>query len=125
MTRTVWMGAAVSVAMIGGSMLPRGWRLPVLGGALLAAVLAVATHWEQMIAFKRDRDLTEKETASSVYVRPVLAVLAWHMFLDAPPSAAVSISTCTGTRTTWPIAPRRWSWRRPAIICRTTSFWRC
>ena len=84
MTRTVWIGAALSVAVVAGATLPRCWRLPVLGGALLAAALAAGTHWEQVVAFKRDRDLTARETANSVYVRPVLAVVAWHMFLDHP-----------------------------------------
>jgi O-antigen ligase len=84
MTRTVWMGAALGVAIVAGAYMPARWRLPVLGSALVAAALAAGTHWEQIVAFKRDRDMTEKETASSVYVRPVLAVLAWHMFLDHP-----------------------------------------
>ena len=84
MTRTVWMGAGLSVAVIAAATMPRCWRLPVLGGALLAAVLVVGTHWDNLVAFKRDRDLTARETANSVYVRPVLAVLAWHMFLDHP-----------------------------------------
>ena len=84
MTRTVWIGAGLSVAVVAGAMLPRCWRLPVLGGAVLAAALAVCTHWEHVVAFKRDRDLTARETANSVYVRPVLAMVAWHMFLDHP-----------------------------------------
>jgi len=78
------MGCAASVAILAAAAMPRRWRLPVLGSALLVAALAVAAHWEQVVAFKRDRDLTEKETASSVYLRPVLAVLGWHMFLDHP-----------------------------------------
>jgi O-antigen ligase len=84
MTRSVWIGAGLSVALVAGALMPRRWRLPVLGGALLAAVLVVGTHWEEVVAFKRDRDLTARETASSVYLRPVLAVVAWNMFLDHP-----------------------------------------
>ena len=84
MTRTVWMGAGLSVAVIAAATMPRCWRLPVLGGALLAAVLVVGTHWDNLVAFKRDRDFTARETANSVYVRPVLAVVAWNMFLDHP-----------------------------------------
>lgn len=84
MTRCVWMGAGLSLAIVAGAVMPRNWRLPVLGGALLATVLAAATHWENFVAFKRDRGLTAKETADSVMLRPVLALVAWQMFQDSP-----------------------------------------
>ena len=34
--------------------------------------------------FKRDRNLTARQTADSVHLRPILAVVAWKMFLDRP-----------------------------------------
>ena len=36
------------------------------------------------MAFKRDKSLTAEKTAESVELRPILAVVAWNMFLDRP-----------------------------------------
>lgn len=84
LTRSVWMGAALVVAILLAAGLPRAWRVVVFGGgALLVAALAVP-HWEQLVGFKRDRGLSARETAESVYLRPVLARIAWNMFLDRP-----------------------------------------
>jgi O-antigen ligase len=35
-------------------------------------------------AFKRDKDVTVEEMSRSAGLRPVFAVIAWHMFLDRP-----------------------------------------
>jgi O-antigen ligase len=84
MTRTVWMAGAFTLALVVGLSLPRSWRLPLLGGGLLAAVFATAFLWNDLMAFKRDRNLTAEQTAESVELRPILATVAWHMFLDHP-----------------------------------------
>jgi O-antigen ligase len=36
------------------------------------------------MAFKRDEGLSAQEAAESVNLRPILAVVAWNMFLDRP-----------------------------------------
>jgi len=84
LTRSVWMGALLSVAIVMGLSMPRHWRLPVLGGGLLAATMVTLASWESLVSFKRDRNLTAQETANSVHVRPILATIAWQMFLDRP-----------------------------------------
>jgi O-antigen ligase len=84
MTRSVWMGGILALALAVGLALPWNWRLPLLGGGLLAAVLLAATQWENLREFKRDQALDAKQTADSVELRPVMAVIAWHMFLDRP-----------------------------------------
>lgn len=84
LTRSVWLGAALGLAVFLGLTLPRSWRLPALGALGLAGVLVAAMHWEHLVAFKRDRDLSAVETAESVKLRPILAVVAWQMFLDRP-----------------------------------------
>jgi O-antigen ligase len=84
LTRSVWMSGLLAVAMCIGLPMPRNWRLPVLGGGLLVAVLVTATQWENLVTFKRDRNLTAEQTADSVHLRPVLARLGWNMFLDHP-----------------------------------------
>jgi O-antigen ligase len=84
MTRSVWMGAGLSLAVVVGAGVPKNWRVPVLGGAMLAAVLLAATNWDHIMAFQRDRNLTARETEDSVRVRPVLAMVAWNMFQERP-----------------------------------------
>jgi hypothetical protein len=84
LTRSVWMGAALTLAVIVGLSLPWNWRLPLLAGGLLAVVVFSATQWDQLLAFKRDKNLDAEKVAESVELRPVLARIAWNMFLDRP-----------------------------------------
>lgn len=83
-TRSVWLGAGVGLFVLLALTLPRSWRLPVLGGILLCAAVAGAAKWEEILAFKRDRDLDVRESVESVKLRPILAVVAWNMFRDRP-----------------------------------------
>ncbi len=47
-------------------------------------MLVTVTQWENLLSFKRDEALAADKTAESVELRPILAVVAWHMFLDRP-----------------------------------------
>ena len=84
MTRSVWMGAGLGLAVIAGLSMPPKWRAPVLVAAILLGGLFAAANWEQFVAFKRDKNLTARETADSVTLRPVMARVAWLMVLDRP-----------------------------------------
>jgi O-antigen ligase len=84
MTRSVWMGGILVLALAVGLALPWSWRLPLLGSGLLAITLVVATQWESLVAFKRDEALGADKTAESVELRPLLTAVAWKMFLDRP-----------------------------------------
>ncbi len=84
LTRSVWMGAILVLALSVGLAIPWNWRLPLLGGGLAAAVLLAATHWDELLTFKRDEALGADKTAESVELRPILAKVAWEMFLDRP-----------------------------------------
>ncbi len=84
LTRSAWLGGAIGLAILVGLTIPAKWRVPVLGGGLLVAILVVATQWQHLVAFKRDRDLTAQHTAESVAMRPILATVTWKMFLDRP-----------------------------------------
>ena len=83
-TRSAWMGAGFGLLILLALTLPRVWRAPILGGSLLTVALLAATHWEHLMAFKRDRDLDAQAAAESVELRPVMAMVAWNMFLDRP-----------------------------------------
>ncbi len=84
LTRSVWLGLCLGALVIAGLTLPRRMRLPVLGGSLLLALVVTAAQWENIVSFKRDKDLSAQETAASVELRPILARIAWNMFLDKP-----------------------------------------
>jgi len=84
LTRSVWLGAALGAMIVLTLRVPRQWRAPLLGGVLLVGTLVAATQWERIMAFKRDRALTAQQAAESVKLRPILARVAWNMFLDRP-----------------------------------------
>jgi O-antigen ligase len=84
MTRSVWMSGMLTLALVIGLSIPWNWRLPLLGGGLLLAMLIGFTQWDRLITFKRDRDLDADKTAESIELRPVLAKIAWNIFVDHP-----------------------------------------
>jgi len=84
MTRSVWISGMLTMALVIGLAIPWNWRLPILGGGLVLAVLSAFMQWDRLVTFKRDRDLGPDKTAESVELRPVLAKIAWDMFLDHP-----------------------------------------
>ncbi len=84
LTRSVWMSGGLTLAICVGLALPWNWRLPLLGGAALVAMLLTVAQWDNLVAFKRDKNLSADKTAESVELRPVLARIAWLMFQDRP-----------------------------------------
>ena len=84
LTRIVWMGAALALLVVVGLTTPRAWRGVVVGTAVVATLLGVVVGWDSLMTFKRDKDLDAELTAESAKLRPILATVAWHMFLDQP-----------------------------------------
>jgi len=84
LTRSVWMGAALGGLLVVGLAAPAAWRRLILAAALVAAVVLAATQWERLSSFKRDRAISAQEMAESARLRPILATVAWKMFLDRP-----------------------------------------
>ncbi|MGW8256771.1 MAG: O-antigen ligase family protein [Thermoguttaceae bacterium] len=84
MTRSVWLSGAMAIGLVLCLSLPWSWRVPLIGGAILLALILVFTEWRQLVSFKRDRDLGAEKTAESVELRPIMAMVAWKMFLDHP-----------------------------------------
>jgi O-antigen ligase len=84
LTRSTWMSGILALALVIGLSIPWNWRLPILGGGLLLAMLVVFSQWDRLVTFKRDRNLDADKTAESVQLRPILAKIAWNMFLDRP-----------------------------------------
>lgn len=84
LTRSVWIGGIVTLAIVVGPVLPWSWRGPLLIGGMLVAVVVSVTQWDNILAFKRDKNLSAAETRDSAELRPILSIIAWHMFLDRP-----------------------------------------
>jgi O-antigen ligase len=84
MTRSVWLGGVAVLLIAAGLTLTNQWRVPLLLGTLVVAALLAATEWDNIVRFKRDRELSAADTAESVRLRPILAQVAWQMFLDRP-----------------------------------------
>jgi O-antigen ligase len=84
LTRSVWMGGILAIALAVGLALPWNWRVPLLTAGLLIGTLVAAVQWENLLAFKRDESLSAEKTEESVELRPIMARVAWHMFLDRP-----------------------------------------
>lgn len=84
LTRSVWLGAFGALAVAVWYVLPKTWRLPsIVGGVVLVAAVGL-TQWENLLSFKRDENLGAQEAAESIKLRPILAMVAWQMFLDDP-----------------------------------------
>jgi O-antigen ligase len=84
LTRSVWMGTALALAIVVGLSVPRTTRVVLLATGMLVGTAFVATSWESLLAFKRDKDVSAEDVADSARLRPILATVAWHMFLDRP-----------------------------------------
>jgi len=84
LTRSAWLGAGLGLTVLLAFTVPRAWRAALWAFVLLLAALLAATQWDHLLAFKRDRDLPAEQTAESARLRPLLAIVAWHMFLDHP-----------------------------------------
>lgn len=84
LTRTAWLSGLFVLAVIIGSWTAPRWRWALACGGLLIALAVAGTQWEHVVRFKRDRALSATETAESVRLRPILAAVAWRMFLDRP-----------------------------------------
>lgn len=84
LTRSAWMGGSLGLLLLVLLVLPRLYRPWILAAALICSAALVAFQLENIVEFKRDRDLTAQQTAESVQLRPILAVIAWEMFCDRP-----------------------------------------
>jgi O-antigen ligase len=84
LTRSVWLGAMASLFLLAGLRLPRKWFLTLLGAATVVGCLVVATQWEDLKAFKRDKFVSVDDMQRSASLRPILATVAWQMFQDRP-----------------------------------------
>ncbi|MBI3839998.1 MAG: O-antigen ligase family protein [Planctomycetia bacterium] len=84
LTRSVWMGAVAGIMALIGLSMPRNLRVPVVAGMILVATVVTVTKWESILTYKRDKELSAELTAESAELRPIMATVAWLMFVDHP-----------------------------------------
>lgn len=84
LTRCVWLGA-MAMSLVGAALvLPRAWRPLLMALPLVACAIVGTIEWERLLEFKRDERQSGHEAVESARLRPILAVVAWRMFLDRP-----------------------------------------
>ncbi len=81
-TRTVWLGAMMSLFILLWMTLSGPRRVLILASVAAACLLVGLTHWEQLVALKRDSSASE--TKSSTVMRASFTYVSWQMFLDHP-----------------------------------------
>ena len=84
LTRCVWLGAAASCCFLIAVAFPPKWKYPIIIGSTLLLTLLVATNLERLKSFRRDKDVSATDMAKSAELRPMLAKVAWRIFLDKP-----------------------------------------
>ncbi len=82
LTRSVWLGSAAGLGLVGWLRLPRRVRPWLLGGAAAGALLLGVLFGERLVAFQREGSATL--TRESTSMRAAFAYVSWQMFLDRP-----------------------------------------
>ena len=84
LTRSVWLGAIAALGWIGMIYVPRRVRIVALAGVVVFSGAMAMGLKDQMMSMKRDKALSAADAAKSVELRPLLALVAYEMFLDRP-----------------------------------------
>jgi len=84
LTRCVWLGMILSMLLLLWLNLPfrKSIGVTFLVGSLAVMVLAVG--WQNLVAFKRDKNVSVSEMKESAKLRPMLAAVAWQIFCEHP-----------------------------------------
>ncbi|MGV3485894.1 MAG: O-antigen ligase family protein [Planctomycetaceae bacterium] len=84
LTRSVWMGAMLALAIVFWHVTPRWSKVLALCGGVLIAGFAAAGLKDELLRMKRDKNLSAAEAEKSIQLRPLLAIIAFEMIKDAP-----------------------------------------
>ena len=84
LTRSCWVGAVGALAIYGWISSPKWLRIwSIAAGGIMMVALTMGLK-DELMSFKRDKDLSAAEAAKSVELRPLLAVVAFEMFKHRP-----------------------------------------
>lgn len=81
-TRSIWMGAALIVALLVMGCLRGLPRRLAITGLMASLAIMVAVKGPDLVAFKRE--YSAAETRESTYMRASFAYVSWKMFQDRP-----------------------------------------
>ncbi len=84
LTRSVWLGAGLSLVVIFWSQMPRWTKVLGLASLVLLGGMTAIGLKEQLLRMKRDKALSAAEAEKSIQLRPLLAIVALEMVKDAP-----------------------------------------
>jgi hypothetical protein len=84
LTRSAWIGGALGLAIYVSLSAHRSWRNLLIGCGIAGGLLLTVANWDRIWNLKRDVDLQASASAESAELRPLLAKVAWNMFLDHP-----------------------------------------
>jgi len=84
LTRGVWIGGVLALAVIFWTPTPRWAKVLGLSAVVVFGGLAVLGLKDELLRMKRDKNLSAEESAKSIKLRPLLAVIAYEMVKDAP-----------------------------------------
>ncbi|QDS96687.1 O-Antigen ligase [Roseimaritima multifibrata] len=84
LTRGVWIGAVLVLGIVTLAYAPRWLRIWGLAATVCLAAAMMLGLKDQLIAIKRDKGLSAEASAKSLELRPLLGIIAYEMFKDAP-----------------------------------------
>jgi O-antigen ligase len=84
LTRIVWIGGFAALVVIFWTPTPRWAKTLGLAAVVLLGGMAAMGLKDQILNLKRDKALSAQDSAKSVKLRPLLAIVAYEMFKDRP-----------------------------------------
>jgi hypothetical protein len=84
LTRCVWMGGVAALGVILFATMPKQFRAAFAIFGVMALGSVILWKSQSFVSFKRDKNVSQAEMEQSAQLRPMLATLAWKMFLDRP-----------------------------------------
>lgn len=84
LTRSVWIGMFLWAGILSWGRCSRPVKALGLAAVVLLAALLATGLKDELLHLRRDQHLSAADAAKSVELRPLLAIVAWEMFLDRP-----------------------------------------
>jgi O-antigen ligase len=84
LTRGVWIGAVLAIVAMYWKTTPRWVKVLGVTTVVVFGSMAAMGLKDQLLNMKRDKNLSAEDSAKSIELRPLLAIIAYEMFKDAP-----------------------------------------
>lgn len=84
LTRSVWIGAAGCVGIVGLLTLDIRTRRMFIVASILGGTIVLPVAYQASKAFKRDKNVSVADMEGSASLRPIFARVAWLMFKEQP-----------------------------------------